>query len=55
MLERCATVSYTATYPVPALRIPLIGGYGQAFDVTATHTELVDGLRSGLPGEATCV
>jgi hypothetical protein len=54
-LERCGTVSYTATYPVPALRIPLIGGYGRGFDVTSTHTELVDGLRSGLPGEADCV
>lgn len=54
-LERCATVSYTATYPVPAIRIPLIGGYGRGFDVTSTHTELVDGLRSGLPGEADCV
>ncbi len=31
-LERCGTVSYTATYPVPALRIPLIGGYGRGFD-----------------------
>jgi hypothetical protein len=54
-LERCGTVSFTATYPVPAIRIPLIGGYGNAFDVTSTHTELVDGLRSGLPGEADCV
>lgn len=53
-LARCGTVSYTATYPVPALRIPVIGGFGRAFDVTATHSSRVDALRSGLPGEATC-
>lgn len=54
-LVRCGTVSYTATYPVPAIRIPVIGGFGRAFDVTSTHTELVDGLRSGLTGQADCV
>ena len=53
-LVRCGTVSYTATYPVPAIRIPVIGGFGRAFDVTATHSSRVDALRSGLPGEATC-
>lgn len=53
-LVRCGTVSYTATYPVPALRIPVIGGFGHSFDVTATHSSRVDALRSGLPGEATC-
>lgn len=53
-LVRCGRVSYTATYPVPAIRIPLIGGLGHGFDVTATHSSRVDPLRSGLPGEATC-
>ena len=53
-LVRCGTVSYTATYPVPAIRIPVIGGFGRAFDVTSTHSSRVDALRSGLPGEATC-
>lgn len=51
---RCARVSYTATYPVPAIRLPFVGGFGHAFDVTATHTERIDDLRSGLPGEARC-
>lgn len=53
-LVRCGTVSYTATYPVPAIRIPVIGGFGRGFDVTSTHSSRVDALRSGLPGEATC-
>lgn len=51
---RCARVSYTATYPVPAIRVPFVGGFGHGFDVTATHTERIDDLRSGLPGEARC-
>lgn len=53
-LVRCGTVSYTATYPVPAIQIPVIGGFGSAFEVTSTHSSRVDALRSGLPGEATC-
>ena len=53
-LTRCATVGYTARYPVPAIRIPVIGGFGHGFTVTSTHTTRVDALRSGVPGEATC-
>lgn len=53
-LVRCGRVSYTASYAVPAVRIPLIGGLGHGFDVTATHSSRVDPLRAGLPGEATC-
>lgn len=53
-LARCGRVGYTATYPVPAIHIPMIGGFGRTFDVTSTHTERVDPLRSGLPGEADC-
>lgn len=51
---RCARVSYTASYPVPAVRLPFVGGLGSGFTVSATHTERIDDLRSGLPGEATC-
>ena len=42
-----------ATYEVPALSIPLIGGYGRApFRVTSRHSELVDPFRAGLAGSA---
>lgn len=51
---RCSRVGYTATYPVPAIRVPFLGGFGDGFEVSATHTERIDDLRSGLPGEASC-
>jgi hypothetical protein len=51
---RCARVTVTVHHPVPALRLPWIGGYGHAFDVVASQTEVVDPYRSGLPGEAAC-
>lgn len=51
---RCARVSYTASYPVPAVRLPFLGGVGPGYTVSATHAERFDDLRSGLPGEARC-
>lgn len=51
---RCVAVTVDVDYPVPALRLPWIGGYGPAFDVTGHHTELIDPYRSGVPGKATC-
>lgn len=52
-LLRCARVTFEATYEVPALSIPVIGGYGRApFRVISRHSELVDPFRSGLTGSA---
>ena len=51
---RCTRVTVTVHHPVPALRLPIIGGYGHAFDVVARQSEVVDPYRSGLPGEARC-
>lgn len=52
-LERCARAAFEVVYAVPALSIPLIGGYGRApFLVRSTHSELVDPFRNGLPGSA---
>lgn len=52
-LARCERATFEAVYEVPALSIPLIGGYGRApFRVRSTHSELVDPFRSGLPGQA---
>jgi hypothetical protein len=48
--SRCAEVRVEARYPVPLLTIPLIGGYGQGFTVTARHGEILDPYREGLPG-----
>jgi hypothetical protein len=52
--ERCVPVTVEVSYPVPAVALPWIGGYGQAFDVRAHHTERIDPFRSGLTGEAPC-
>ena len=51
---RCNRITFAVTYPVPALTLPFIGGFGRAFDVTATHSELVDPFRNDVPGEAVC-
>jgi hypothetical protein len=53
VLVRCARVTFAASYEVPALTLPFIGGYGTApFRVRSTHSELVDPFRSGVPGSA---
>ncbi len=49
---RCARATFTATYRVPALTLPWVGGYGDGFTVTSTHSELVDPFRNGVPGSA---
>lgn len=49
---RCARATFTATYEVPALTIPWIGGFGDGIDVVSRHSELVDPYRSGVPGSA---
>lgn len=46
---RCAEVRFEARYPVPALTIPLIGGFGRGFVAVARHAEIVDPYRSGVP------
>ena len=52
-LERCERVTFEASYEVPAIGLPFIGGYGPTpFQVRSTHSELVDPFRSGVPGSA---
>lgn len=51
---RCGEVTYTASYPVPAIEIPVIGGFGEAFDVTSSHTTRIDRLRAGLDAASAC-
>jgi hypothetical protein len=50
---RCARVSVQVRYELPALRLPF-GGWGRGFEISATHSEIVDPYRSGLEGVATC-
>jgi Flp pilus assembly protein TadG len=51
---RCNHVSFTVSYPVPALTLPFIGGLGRGFVVRSTQTEIVDPFRNDVPGEAVC-
>jgi Flp pilus assembly pilin Flp len=46
---RCQRVTFAASYPVPAITLPWIGGFGHGFTATARHSEIVDPLRSGVP------
>lgn len=52
--SRCSRVAITVRHPMPAVRVPIIGGYGHGFDVTATDTEIIDPYRGGLGGDARC-
>ena len=46
---RCQRVTVTAAYPIPAVTLPWIGGFGHGFTARARHSELVDPYRSGVP------
>lgn len=54
-LTRCQRIEVTVSTQVPAIRIPFIGGYGETFDIVATHSEVVDPTRSGVGGRADCI
>lgn len=51
---RCSRVVVVVRYRVPVVAVPLLGGFGSGFVVTATHAELVDPYRSGLAGVPSC-
>jgi hypothetical protein len=51
---RCRRVAFEASYQVPALTLPWIGGFEHGFTVRARHSEIVDPYRSGLDGAAAC-
>jgi hypothetical protein len=54
-LERCDRVRVELRTSVPAIRLPFVGGFGEAFDVVAAHAELIDPTRSGVAGPADCI
>ena len=51
---RCSRVQVHASVSVPSVNLPFIGGFGRTFDVSTSHSEIVDPYRSGLEGEASC-
>jgi hypothetical protein len=52
---RCAAVTWEVRYTVPAVVVPWLGRVGSGVPVRAVHSEIVDPLRTGVPGEADCV
>ncbi len=53
-LIRCNPITVRVTVSVPTLRVPFVGGFGGTWDVSSSHTELVDPFRSGLDGSGDC-
>jgi hypothetical protein len=51
---RCQAVEVTVGYRVPTLTLPLIGGFGQGFVVSATDSELIDPFRDDVAGRNPC-
>jgi len=46
---RCQVVRFEASYRVPAITLPFVGGGGTGFTAAARHAEIVDPYRDGLP------
>lgn len=46
---RCESVSFEASYQIPAIRVPWVGGFGGGFTASARHAEIVDPYRTGVP------
>ncbi|HEC09557.1 MAG TPA: hypothetical protein ENI86_08320 [Acidimicrobiales bacterium] len=54
-LRRCSRVTFEVSYRVPVLNVPLLSGLFDGMVVRSRHSELVDPLRDGLEGAASCV
>lgn len=52
--RRCAVVEHTATYTVPALTVPFLGGFGGGITVRGSHRSVVDPFASGLGRSNDC-
>lgn len=49
---RCERVVFEASYVVPLVQVPVLGGAGRGLRVAARHSEVVDPYRSGAGGRA---
>lgn len=52
--RRCVRVTVTVRYPVATISLPGVGGYGDGFEVSSSHSEIIDPYRSGLPAGGRC-
>ena len=53
-LRRCARVTLRTSYPVPLIRIPLLGARGEGFTAMGRHSEIVDPYRTGIDDRGGC-
>jgi hypothetical protein len=53
-VDRCAVVTAVATYEVPAIPLPWIGGFGNGITVRSRHSERIDPFRDDVAGAVTC-
>ncbi len=51
--RRCASIGYRATTRVQPLVVPVFGGLA-SYEVSSSHTEVIDPYRSGLPSGVDC-
>lgn len=49
VLERCAPVTFEVSYSVPVVALSFLT-WGNGFEVTSSHTEIVDPYRDALDG-----
>ena len=49
VFARCETVRFQASYQLPAIKVPWLGGLGSGFTASARHAEVVDPYRTGVP------
>lgn len=53
-LTRCERITVRVPISLPTVELPLVSGFGGSFQLTGTHTEIVDPFRSGLRPERDC-
>ena len=53
-VARCASITVIATYEVPAIPLPWIGGFGNGITVRSRHSERIDPFRDDVAGPVTC-
>jgi hypothetical protein len=53
-LRRCGRVTMLVEYPVPLIRLPLLGAHGEGFTASGRHSEIVDPYRAGLDDRTAC-
>ena len=51
---RCSIVVHRATYRLPTVSLPFVGGWGRGITVDGSHRDVVDPFASGLAGDGDC-